>query len=61
VTSFGEDADCRLYVVSQNGPVYRLTEPNTAAPVGCPQPSAPSPPLSEPLPSNDFSFGRLKE
>jgi glucose/arabinose dehydrogenase len=60
VTSFGEDADCRLYVVSQNGPVYRLTEPNTAAPVGCPQPPAPSPPLSEPLPSNDFSFGRLK-
>jgi hypothetical protein len=26
-TSFGEDADCRIYVASFNGPVYRLTEP----------------------------------
>jgi glucose/arabinose dehydrogenase len=70
VTSFGEDADCRLYVVSQIGPVYRLTEPAAGAPVGCPQPQppspappqspAPSPSLSEPLPSNEFSFGRLK-
>ena len=25
VTSFGEDADCRIYVASFNGPVYRLT------------------------------------
>ena len=27
VTSFGEDADCRIYVASFDGPVYRLTEP----------------------------------
>ena len=30
--SFGEDAACRLYVVSLSGPVYRLT--STAAPAG---------------------------
>jgi len=26
-TSFGEGADCRIYVASFDGPVYRLTEP----------------------------------
>lgn len=35
VTSFGEDADCRIYVTSFEGPVYRVTEP-AAGPVGCP-------------------------
>ena len=30
-TSFGEDADCRIYVASLNGPVYRLTEPGGGA------------------------------
>jgi Glucose / Sorbosone dehydrogenase len=61
VSSFGEDADCRIYVASLNGPVYRLTEPAAGGPVGCPQPQPPPPPPSEPLPSNDFSFGRLKK
>jgi glucose/arabinose dehydrogenase len=43
VTSFGEDADCRIYVVSRSGPVSRLTEPGTGAPAGCPQPQPPPP------------------
>jgi hypothetical protein len=34
-TSFGEDADCRLYVASFNGPVYRLTDSAGGASVGC--------------------------
>jgi excisionase family DNA binding protein len=41
VTSFGEDADCRIYVASWNGPVYRLMEPIGGA-GGCPP--SPSPP-----------------
>jgi glucose/arabinose dehydrogenase len=40
VTSLGEDADCRIYVASWNGPVYRLTEPVGDA-GGCPP--SPSP------------------
>jgi glucose/arabinose dehydrogenase len=50
VTSFGEDADCRIYVVSRLGPVYRLTEPAAGAPAGCPQLQLPPPPSSEPGP-----------
>jgi glucose/arabinose dehydrogenase len=38
VTSLGEDADCRIYVASWNGPVYRLTEPAGGAAFGCPLP-----------------------
>jgi glucose/arabinose dehydrogenase len=38
VTSFGEDADCRIYVASMDGPVYRLTEPAGGTDVGCPPP-----------------------
>jgi hypothetical protein len=38
VTSFGEDADCRIYLASMNGPVYRLTEPAGGTPVGCEPP-----------------------
>ena len=38
VTSFGEDADCRIYVASLDGPVYRLTEPAGGAAVGCQPP-----------------------
>ena len=38
VTSFGEDADCRIYVASFYGPVYRLTEPAGGKVVGCPPP-----------------------
>jgi glucose/arabinose dehydrogenase len=38
-SSFGEDADCRLYVASFLGPVYRLTEPAGGATVGCPSPA----------------------
>jgi glucose/arabinose dehydrogenase len=41
VTSLGEDADCRIYVASWNGPVYRLTQPVGGA-GGCPP--SPSPP-----------------
>ncbi|MGH2993025.1 MAG: PQQ-dependent sugar dehydrogenase [Solirubrobacterales bacterium] len=37
-TSFGEDADCRIYVASFDGPVYRLTEPSGGAGVGCQSP-----------------------
>jgi hypothetical protein len=47
VTSFGEDADCRIYVVSFDGPVYRLAEPAGGAIVGCPTSS--SPPDTRPL------------
>jgi glucose/arabinose dehydrogenase len=38
VTSLGEDADCRIYVASRIGPVYRLTEPAGGAAFGCPLP-----------------------
>jgi glucose/arabinose dehydrogenase len=48
VTSFGEDAGCRVYVVSRSGPVYRLIEPGAGGLAGCPQPQPPSPPPSEP-------------
>ena len=59
VPSFGEDADCRIYVASIDGPVYRLTEPGAGAPVGCREPQPPPP--SEPPASNDFSFGKVKK
>ena len=36
VTSFGEDASCRIYVASFNGPVYRLMQPGTGTTSGCP-------------------------
>jgi hypothetical protein len=39
-TSFGEDADCRIYIVSLLGPVYRLTEPVAGPTVGCPPTSS---------------------
>jgi hypothetical protein len=61
VSSFGEDADCRIYVASQDGPVYRLTEPGAGGPVGCRQPQPPPPPPSEPPASNDFSFGKVRK
>jgi glucose/arabinose dehydrogenase len=52
VSSFGEDAACRIYVASANGPVYRLTE--SAAQAGCPDPipNSPLPPLPPP-PADD--------
>jgi hypothetical protein len=37
-SSFGEDADCRIYVASLNGPIYRLAEPAAGTAVGCPPP-----------------------
>ncbi|MEK6277153.1 MAG: PQQ-dependent sugar dehydrogenase [Actinomycetota bacterium] len=61
VTSFGEDADCRIYVASLTGPVYRLTEPAAGAPAGCPAELPPSTsPASTLPPSNAFSFGKVK-
>jgi glucose/arabinose dehydrogenase len=54
-TSFGEDANCRLYVTSFNGPVYRLREPASGTTSGC-QPSAGGV-LGA---SNDFRLGKLK-
>jgi glucose/arabinose dehydrogenase len=48
LTSFGEDSDCRIYVVSLLGSVYRLTEPGSSG-GGCPE-AAPDPPPSEPPP-----------
>ncbi len=44
VTSFGEDAACRIYAVSIRGPVYRLTEPAADEQSGCSQPPEPPPP-----------------
>src|SRR4029077_20091889 len=35
-TSFGEDEDCRIYVASFDGPVYRLTESPGGTTAGCP-------------------------
>lgn len=43
VTSFGEDADCRIYVASMDGPVYRLAEPGGGGAAGCPPPLDPGP------------------
>jgi glucose/sorbosone dehydrogenase len=43
--SFGEDAAGRLYVVEQDGPVYRLQGP---PPASCPVPLPPSPPQAGP-------------
>jgi hypothetical protein len=40
-TSFGEDGDCRIYVASLYGPVYRLADPAATVPDGCPQGSPP--------------------
>jgi glucose/arabinose dehydrogenase len=41
-TSFGEDADCRLYIASLDGPVYRLTAPPARLAAGCsPAPATP--------------------
>jgi glucose/arabinose dehydrogenase len=65
LTSFGEDADCRLYAASFNGPVYRLTDPASGATVGCQPPpiSGPAPeprPLGSNSPSNGFEVGRVK-
>jgi glucose/arabinose dehydrogenase len=59
VTSFGEDADCRVYVVSFDGPVYRLTEPALGATGGCEPPAEPRPLRTTSL-SNDFELGKLK-
>jgi hypothetical protein len=58
VSSFGEDAACRIYVASLFGPggslgaVYRLTEPG-ASQVGCPDPEPP--PNPPPPPAGDGS------
>ncbi len=46
--SFGEDASCRIYMVSILGPVYRLTDESSTG-GGCPQP-APEPPVPESSP-----------
>jgi hypothetical protein len=51
-TSFGEDADCRIYVASFDGPVYRLTEPAGGATTGCAVASSPKPTsATEPTPN----------
>jgi glucose/arabinose dehydrogenase len=34
-SSFGEDADCRLYVASLGGPVYRIESDNPSGSPGC--------------------------
>jgi hypothetical protein len=35
-TTFGQDAACRIYVASFNGPVYRLNGPSGGAAASCP-------------------------
>ena len=42
-TSFGQDADCRIYVASFDGPVYRLTESSAGKTAGCSAPGTPEP------------------
>jgi hypothetical protein len=49
LASFGEDSRCRIHVVSQAGPVYRLEATQPAAAPGCGS-AAPAPPLPAPAP-----------
>jgi glucose/arabinose dehydrogenase len=51
ITSFGEDADGRIYVASFDGPVYRLTEPiPPPAPPPSPEDGSPPPEDGSPPP-----------
>jgi hypothetical protein len=62
LASFGEDADCRIYVVTLSGPVYRLTEPSSGIAPGCPaQPSSPAAQPSSPAAlSLDLKAGKQR-
>jgi glucose/arabinose dehydrogenase len=57
-TSFGEDADCRIYVTSFNGPIYRLTEQAGGATAGCPTSSSEPTPAQEPTTSEPTTPAR---
>jgi hypothetical protein len=55
-TSFGEDSCGRIYVASDNGPVYRL---EGSTPTNCAAPAVPMPTTSAPRASSRSRHGRL--